>query len=236
MTNVLKTYNKSQLIAKTNQNESAIREAKEKLRIREERSRKLQQEMEERQRKREQFEAQVASLQKSVGDIKAEYKQCVEEYQNLKVMEPEIQKTIQADREELANNIDSLSSELDFYTQIVDNFIPLEEANRIKNSASYDDEKQKWEIQFNKKILLQQVLSMKRPKSAIGAPIPCASSTGKFKVSDFTENSIIGKMEPHPVHSVSKKGPRQIDIRQMSISTIIDSVANESQSDICINV
>ena len=171
------------------------------------------------QRKREQFEAQVASLQKSVGDIQAEYKQCVAEYQNLKVMEPEIQKTIQEDREELANNIESLSSELDFYTQIVDNFIPLEEINRIKGSAAYNDEKEKWEIQFNKKILLQQVLKMKRPKSAIGAPIPCASSTGKYKLRSANDETtaLIGKLEPMPVKSQSKKGPIQIDLRQINI-------------------
>lgn len=236
LTGVLSTYSKSQLIAKTNQNESAIREAKEKLRIREERSRKLQQEMEERQRKREQFEAQVASLQKSVGDIQAEYKQCIEEYQNLKVMEPEIQKTIQADREELANNIDSLSSELDFYTQIVDNFIPAEEINRIKGSASYNDEKEKWEIHFNKKILLQQVLSMKRPKSAIGAPIPCASSTGKYKGNATNDDAFICKLEPLPVLSESKKGPIQIDLRQVNINSIVDSASNETQCDVCINL
>ena len=236
ITSVLSTYNKSQLIAKTAQNESAIREAKEKLRIREERSKKLQQEMEERQRKREQFEAQVESLQKSVGDIQAEYKQCVEEYKNLKVMEPEIQKTIQEDREELANNIESLSSELDFYTQIVDNFIPLEEINRIKGSAAYNDEKERWEVQFNKKILLQQVLKMKRPKSAIGAPIPCASSTGKYTARAANEeSSVIGKLEPLPVISESKKGPIQIDLRQVNISAIVDSALVDNQCDVCIN-
>ena len=230
LSKILATSDKSQLMARTAQNESAIREAKEKLRIREEKSKKLQMEMEERRKKREQFEAQVASLQKDVGDIQSEFKEYVAQYKNLKLMEPEIQKTIQADREQLAHDIDYLTKELDLYTQIVENFIPVGEVDRIKSTAVFDTEKSEWELQsMSKKKMVELVLSLDRPKSAIGAIRPTAKSSKIFKKNP--DDPFEKPIPPLPVQSRIKKGPTLVNLRQININYAVENALESNAQD-----
>ena len=231
---ILSTSDKSQLLAKTVQNESAIKEAKEKLRIREEKSKKLQEEFEARRKRRELVAAQLSSIQEDYGNVKAEFKECAEEYKNLKVLLPEMYRTINEDREEIATTIENLNKDLDLYTQIVENFIPVGEVDRIKKSAKYDEESEKWVIQsFDKKQLVQQVLSLERPKSAIGCLRPTAKMSSLASLKTMSEDAPIIPINPTPVKSRLRAGPMLIPRR--NIPRAVEAALTDVQPDVTID-
>lgn len=230
---VLSKSDKSDLLAKTVRNEAALKQAKEKLRQREEKARKLQAEMEERRKKREAVAAQLSSLEENVGNIRAIYDKELAEYKNLRVMLPEINKTIQEDREELATNLHQLEQDLDFYTQIVENFIPEGEVNKIKSTAEYNEDTISWSIpSMDKKRLAKEVLSFEKPKSALGRIRPTANAQGQA-AAKLNEDTIDIPLNPLPIQDRVKQGPSVISMR--NIPRAIEAAFAESVPDIVID-
>lgn len=217
LTKALETSNKSQLMQRTTQNEKQIEEARKKLAMREEKSRKMQEEMEARRRQQEEKEREVSSLAQNVENVVSQFQDLVDRYKNLKVMLPEVQKTINGDRVQLAEHQESLAQQLDLLQQIVDNFIPPSEVERVKNQFTYDKDSDKWnEKSIDKKELVSAVLHTERPKSALGGTRPLAK-TGGFRATtpqSMDGNDLIeNEMPPAPVPSRLRQGPKKIPRR-----------------------
>lgn len=239
LTKALETNNKSQLMQRTTQNEKQIEEARKKLAAREAKSKLLQSEFEERKRQQEEKEREVSSLAQNVENVVSQFQDLVDRYKNLKVMLPEVQKTINDDRVQLAEHNEILSKQLDFLQQVVDNFIPQGEAERVKEQFLFDKKNDKWASKtLEKKDLVSAVLHTERPKSVYGGPRPIAK--GKtYKSSSMTQNQngedlLNYEMPPAPVPSRLKPGPKKVLRR--ALSRAVEQAFKPSQTEITITL
>jgi kinesin family protein 3/17 len=94
---------------KTQRNEAEIAAIRAKLARRDERARQIQRELEEKKAKKQQMMDQCTTIQGKVQMVTDKFKEAVAEYGNMKAKIPEVEKTIQQDREQLAGEIDSLN-------------------------------------------------------------------------------------------------------------------------------
>lgn len=234
----LENSNTSQLIAKTAQNEQQIREAKAKLAAREEKAKKMMSELAESQAKQDKVNAELHSMEQNMENVQAEYNQCVEIYKNLKIMMQEVPKTINADREQMSEHLLMLGKKSDFYSQIVDNFIPEGDVKRIKDNAEYDEETNTWSVKpMDKKKMVAQVLAQERPKSAYGCPRPIAqiNQANKALTKTFEESSVVVNIpNPQPVKSRLKKA--FVKVSPTAINHAVDAAFKGQKNEITINV
>ncbi|OHT09104.1 Kinesin motor domain containing protein [Tritrichomonas foetus] len=192
---------------KTEQNEAQIKEFREKLRQREAKAKALAAEVEERQKRREAVITKCDDMEAQVQQISDGFKSHVEQYQNLKLKLPEVQKQIQADREEMASNIDYLNKQIELYQLIIDNFIPESEVESIRKNFVYNKEKNVWEkAELDKKALVSRVMSLERPKSAVGGRHPTVVKEEIPAMGNI-------QLSPMPVKSRIKPGPMKTQAR-----------------------
>lgn len=236
---ILSTSDRTALMAKTSKNENDIAAIREKLRLREERSKQLQKEVEERRKKQEEAAKQLSNLQQDFDSVNNEYQNAVSKYKNLKLYLPEIQKNIQSEREAIAENIEFLGQQVSLYNKIIDNFIPLNEIDAVKQNAVYDDSHNTWQLQqMDKKKIVMNVLAQGRPKSAIGAPRPTAAApnlnaSSHFPLKVHNEDNI-ESVPPAPVKSRLRKGPSIISIRQ--VERAVEAAFSEIEPDLTFDV
>ena len=191
---------------KTEQNEAQIKLYKERLKQREEKAKALQAEVEERQRRREAVITKCDDMQQQVKQVSNGFSKYVEQYQNLKLKLPEVQKQIQADREEMSTNVDYLNKQIELYQMIIDNFIPEAEVENIRRRFVFNEEKNIWEeAELDKKALVGRVMSLEKPKSAVGGRHPI--------VSKESMPTIQLQLQPMPVKSRLKPGPMKLQVR-----------------------
>jgi len=213
LSKVLSETDSDKLFAKTRKNESEINQIREKLRQREERSKLLQKEISDRREKHEMVSTKCTTIQSDVEAVTKDYDESVNQYQNLKIMLPEIQRTIQEDREQLSSDISSLTSQMEFLMQVMENFIPQAEVERIKKNAVFNEETNQWNIpQADKKELVKVVISKERPKSANGYPRPIATSEHLAIEAQSRPNI---SMSPQVVPGKNRKGPVTIKLRAL---------------------
>ncbi|OHT00990.1 hypothetical protein TRFO_32156 [Tritrichomonas foetus] len=180
----------------TEQNEAQIREYKERLKQRESKAKKLQKEIEERQKRRETVIEKCDNIQAEVEQVNNMFKSKVEQYQNLKLKMPEVQKTIQADRENMASNIDFLNRQIELYTKIIDNFIPEKEVENIRNSFVYNESKNQWsKKEMDKRELVSKVTKLERPKSAYGVQRPSASAKDDMPTIQLSPKAVKSRLK-----------------------------------------
>lgn len=233
----LETSNKSQLLAKTAANEQQIQEAKAKLRAREEKAAVMLAEYNQRRDKKAKVDAEIQSLQQNVGDVQQEYIRCADQYKNLKNMLPEIQKTIQADKEQMAEHLSTLFKRIDFISQVVDNFIPEADVKRVKDNSEYDDETGVWSMKsMDKKKMVSQVLAQERPKSAYGCIRPIAQASNGNKLSKtFDESSVVVNVpNPQPVKSRLKKPITKVSA--VTLNHAVDAAFKAQKNEITITL
>lgn len=191
---------------KTEQNEAQIEQYKERLRQREKKQKMLEQEIEERQKRREAVITKCDDMKAQVDQVSAAFKNHVEHYQNLKLKLPEVQKQIQADREEMASNIDYLSKQIELYQMIIENFMPESQVDTIRNSYVYNDKKGIWEKgEVDKKTLVSKVKNFERPKPINGQQ--------RLSTNFFNESESLVPLAPMPVNSRLKQGPMKLQTR-----------------------
>ena len=142
----------------------------------------------------------------------------------------------QEDREELARQIDSLNRQLEVYSLIIDNFIPQNEVERIRNSSVYDQDAQKWKIpEPDKKEILKKVVGLEKPKSGIGAPRPTAiEKNNKRKMQNTTDEFPMISLQPTPVESRLKDGPKIVDTS--GIEQEIEESLQDDEADLVVEI
>ena len=218
-----------ELMAKTQKNDQEIATIREKLKKREEYAKKMAKEIEQKKKKKQEVLDQCKTAEDKAKVVAQKFTDTVNEYKNLKVKYNEVQKQIQEDREELARQIDSLNRQLEVYSLIIDNFIPQSEVSRIRTSAVYDKDTQKWQIpEPDKKEILKKVVGLERPKSGIGQPRPTAID--KKRNDDLPPINLT----PTPVESNLKEGPKIVDTS--GIEQEIEESFQDDEADLVVEI
>jgi predicted nucleic acid-binding Zn-ribbon protein len=218
---------------KTQKNEAEIAAIRAKLKKREDRAEQIQRELEEKKAKKQQMMEQCTTIQAKVGMVSDKLKETLGEYSNMKAKIPEVEKTIQQDREQLAVEIDSLNRQLELYSLILENFVPQSEVQRIRTSAIFDEDREKWEVpEADKRTLLKKVLALTRPNSAIGAPRPTA--TVRTKPGQSNDDGPALELRATHVESRLKDGPKIIDMN--GIEEEIEDKFRDDESDLVVEI
>ncbi|OHT06085.1 hypothetical protein TRFO_26000 [Tritrichomonas foetus] len=221
------------LMAQTQKNDENIAEIREKLKKREEYAKHIQKEIERKKKKKQEVLDQCKTAEDKVKVVSQKFTDTVNEYKNLKTKYTEVQNQIQEDREELARQIDSLNRQLEVYTLIIENFIPQSEVSRIKQTAVYDNETQKWMIpEPDKRVILKKVVGLERPKSGIGYPRPTAID--KRNISGALDDIPPITLKPTPVESNLKDGPRIVDTS--GIEQEIEESFQDDEADLVVEI
>jgi kinesin family protein 3/17 len=211
---------------RTEKNEAEIAAIRDKLKKRQEHAVALEQEIEAKKAKKQQMMEQCTTIQSKVAIISEKFKETVGDYKNLKTKIPEVQKAIQADREQLAGQIDSLNRQLELYTLILENFVPQNEVSKWKEVATFNEEEEVWETPApERKTVLKRTLDLERPNSAIGCPRPTATDRRRGGGANFEEMPFI-ELKPTPVESRLKDGPAIADM-----SAIEDEIEEQFKDD-----
>ena len=223
------------LMEKTQQNEADLAAIREKLKKRAEHQAKMEKEIEMKKKKKQEMLEQCKTIQDKVTLVSEKFKETVGEYKNLKTKVPEVQKTIQEDREQLADQIDSLNRQLEVYQLILENFIPQSEVQRVRSAATYNEDEGKWEIpEVDKRARTKQVLSLERPNSAIGCPRPTAMDKKGLRGQPGTEEFQEMALKPTPVESRLKDGPKIIDME--GIEQEIEEQFADDEADLSVDI
>jgi len=215
---------------KTVKNEAQITNIRRKLKEREERTQKIQKEIEERKKKEFMMNKECTTIQAQVKQVSEEFEEAASSYKNLKILYPEIQNTIQSDREALTNDIVRLSSQIELYQQIIDNFIPQADVERVKSMGVFDENTHVWKmVDEDKKKLVQKVVSFERPKSATGYNRPTAHDAQTLR-NQKSETLLINKPMINAVKPKLKQGPIIVPI--VSIQSYYEDNKNDNKKDI----
>jgi kinesin family protein 3/17 len=225
--------NGQNLKQRTEKNEQEIEAIRAKLKLREEHAKAMEKEIEERRLAKQQAVDKCASVQSQVEMVSRQFTETVDSYRNLQLKMAEVQNTIQADKDNMAENVDYLNKRIELYTVIIDNFVPQSEAEATKRDAVYDEETNKWrKPDLDRKTLVQTVVSLDRPKSALGMAYPTAGGPKKLKKP--TDEPFTIQLAPSPVRSRLKPGPMRL--RTHSIEDSITAAFQESYGDAVVEV
>ena len=204
-----------ELVKRTKQNEAEIAAIREKLKQREAKSKEIERELKEKRSKKKEMISQCKDLKDKVKLVAEQFKEYKSNYENLKIKYPEVQKTIQEDREQLSNEIESLQKQIDQMNQVIDNFIPEAEAARVRNNAIWDEDSSRWvQKPPDKKEVLKKIFDVKRPASANGLARPTALTSGKIISSPIDEIPVLHLKVP-PIENNLRDGPVMIDMGEL---------------------
>jgi kinesin family protein 3/17 len=218
----------------TRANDQQLQAIKERLRQREERAHCMEKEVEERRRQKQHVVDKCASIQQQVEAVSREFSELVEQYKNLKLKLPEVQKTIQADRENMAQNIDFFNKRIELYQLIIDNFVPQTEVDGIKKVAVWDEEKKVYSRgEIDKRAKAQKILSVERPKSATGAAQPSASAAKGLKPVRKDQMPPV-QLGPVPVRSRLRAGP--VRLKSASVEESILAAFQDTETEIVVDI
>jgi kinesin family protein 3/17 len=230
------TQGSDKLLQSTQKNEEEIAAIREKLRRREEHAAQMQREIEEKKAMKQHMLERCKTTEEKVQMLSAKLKEEIAEYNNKKAKIPEVQKMIQADKDGLAQEIDALHRQLEFYTLVLDNFVPKKEVKRFKKQTTYDEENEVWVLQEpDRKKMTKQIQTFERPGSAIGCPRPTAmvrSRTGQFV--QPVEDLPVLTIKPTQVESRLKDGPKIIDMN--GIEEEIEEQFKDDEADLCVDI
>ena len=203
-----------ELVNLTKKNEEEISKVKEKLLQREEKMKNLQIEFENKKNIKKKMLEQCNTINDKVKLISNENSNLIKQYQNLQLKLPEIQKTIQEDRQQLSQEVLSLTNKIDIFNLIIENFIPLIDVKRSKENLIFNEESIKWiEKEKDKKSILKKVTEFKKPKSANGFPRPHINSLNN-PYTIYDEIPIL-HIKPSPIENKVKEGPSLTSMKQL---------------------
>jgi kinesin family protein 3/17 len=209
--------NGANLKQQTEKNALEIEAIREKLKQRELRAKAIAAEIEERRLAKQQAVDKCASIQSQVEQVSAQFSDIVGHYRNVQLKMSELQNTIQADKDNMAQNVDFLNKRIELYTLIIDNFVPQPEAEALRRDAIWDEENTRWrKPEPSRKTLIEIAEGTDRPKSALGLSYPAAKPPTKRR-KPFDEEFPI-QLSPTPVRSRLKSGPLKLRTRSIEDS------------------
>uniref|UniRef100_A0A3Q2QN98 Kinesin-like protein n=1 Tax=Fundulus heteroclitus TaxID=8078 RepID=A0A3Q2QN98_FUNHE len=155
------------IVDHTNEQQRMLEMRRQEIAEQKRREREMQQQVESRDEETLELKETYSSLQQEV-DIKT--KKLKKLFSKLQAVKAEIQDTQEAhikERQDHEQNQNELTRDLKLKHLIIENFIPLEEKNKILNRAFYDDEDESWKMKPITRIEDDHQM-MSRPPSAVG--------------------------------------------------------------------
>ncbi|XP_078092753.1 kinesin-like protein KIF3B isoform X2 [Mustelus asterias] len=162
------------IVDHTNEQQKVLEQRRQEIAEQKRREREMQQQMETQDEETLELKETYSSLQQEVDVKTKKLKKLFAKLQAVKAEIHDLQEEHIKERQELEQTQNELTRELKLKHLIIENFIPLEEKNKITNRANFDDEEDQWKTQPITRIEGNQQM-MKRPVSAIGYKRPLSS-------------------------------------------------------------
>lgn len=154
------------IVDKTSEQERALEERRRELADQRAREREMLQKLEEKDGDTFQMKETHSSLQEEVDVKTKKLKKIYGKLQQVKSEITDLQEEYITQRQQLEQTQEDLTRDLKFKMLLLENFMPLDERNKITNRCFYDEENDEWKL---KPITENKTETMtKRPVSAIG--------------------------------------------------------------------
>ncbi|KAL7864641.1 hypothetical protein AOLI_G00160610 [Acnodon oligacanthus] len=155
------------IVDHTNEQQRILEQKRHEIAEQKRREREMQQEMECRDEETLELKETYSSLQQEVDIKTKKLKKLFAKLQAVKAEIHDVQEDHIKERQELEQTQNELTRELKLKHLIIENFIPLEEKNKIVMRATFDEEDDTWKMRPITRIQDDQQM-MIRPVSAVG--------------------------------------------------------------------
>ncbi|GCC28115.1 kinesin-like protein KIF3B [Chiloscyllium punctatum] len=162
------------IVDHTNEQQKVLEQRRQEIAEQKRREREMQQQMETQDEETLELKETYSSLQQEVDVKTKKLNKLFAKLQAVKAEIHDLQEEHIKERQELEQTQNELTRDLKLKHLVIENFIPLEEKNKIMNRACFDDEEDQWKTQPITRIEGNQQM-MKRPVSAIGYKRPLSS-------------------------------------------------------------
>ncbi|KAE8574208.1 hypothetical protein XENTR_v10003328 [Xenopus tropicalis] len=158
------------IVDHTNEQQKVLEQKRHEIAEQKCREREIQQQMESRDEETLELKETYSSLQQEVDIKTKKLKKLFSKLQAVKAEIHDLQEEHIKERQELEQTQNELTRELKLKHLIIENFIPLEEKNKMMNRCYFDEEEDQWKLHAISRLDNQQM--MRRPVSAIGYKRP----------------------------------------------------------------
>uniref|UniRef100_A0A665UXB6 Kinesin-like protein n=1 Tax=Echeneis naucrates TaxID=173247 RepID=A0A665UXB6_ECHNA len=155
------------IVDHTNEQQRMLEQRRQEIAEQKRREREMQQQMESRDEETLELKETYSSLQQEVDIKTKKLKKLFAKLQAVKAEIQDLQEVHINHRQELEQTQNELTRDLKLKHLIIENFIPLEEKNKIVNRAYMDDEDEHWKMKPITRIEDEHQM-MTRPLSAVG--------------------------------------------------------------------
>ncbi|OCT61968.1 kinesin-like protein KIF3B isoform X1 [Xenopus laevis] len=158
------------IVDHTNEQQKILEQKRHEIAEQKCREREMQQQMENQDEETLELKETYSSLQQEVDIKTKKLKKLFSKLQAVKAEIHDLQEEHIKERQELEQTQNELTRELKLKHLIIENFIPLEEKNKMMNRCFFDEEEDQWKLHAISRLENQQM--MRRPVSAIGYKRP----------------------------------------------------------------
>ncbi|XP_075032621.1 kinesin-like protein KIF3B [Mixophyes fleayi] len=158
------------IVDHTNEQQKVLEQKRQEIAEQKRREREMQQQMESRDEETLELKETYSSLQQEVDIKTKKLKKLFSKLQAVKAEIHDLQEEHIKERQELEQTQNELTRELKLKHLIIENFIPMEEKNKMMNRCYFEEEEDQWKLHPISRLDNQQM--MKRPVSAIGYKRP----------------------------------------------------------------
>ncbi|XP_072222847.1 kinesin-like protein KIF3B [Leuresthes tenuis] len=155
------------IVDHTNEQQRMLEQKRHEIAEQKRREREMQQQMESRDEETLELKETYSSLQQEVDIKTKKLKKLFSKLQAVKAEIQDIQGEHIKERQEYEQTQNELTRDLKLKHLIIENFIPLEEKNKIVNRAFFDDEEECWKLKPITRIEDDHQM-MSKPLSAVG--------------------------------------------------------------------
>ncbi|MCI4387497.1 hypothetical protein PGIGA_G00074850 [Pangasianodon gigas] len=155
------------IVDHTNEQQRILEQKRQEIAEQKRREREMQQEVECRDEETLELKETYSSLQQEVDIKTKKLKKLFAKLQAVKAEIHDVQEEHIKERQELEQTQNELTRELKLKHLIIENFIPLEEKNKIISRATFDEEDDTWKMKPITRVQDDQQM-MTRPVSAVG--------------------------------------------------------------------
>ncbi|KAF0036495.1 hypothetical protein F2P81_011807 [Scophthalmus maximus] len=155
------------IVDHTNEQQRMLEQKRHEIAEQKRREREMQQQMESRDEETLELKETYSSLQQEVDIKTKKLKKLFAKLQAVKAEIHDIQEEHIKERQELEQTQNELTRDLKLKHLIIENFIPLEEKNKIVNRAHFDEEDECWTMKPITRLEDEHQM-MTRPLSAVG--------------------------------------------------------------------
>ncbi|XP_035614746.2 kinesin-like protein KIF3B isoform X3 [Oncorhynchus keta] len=187
------------IVDHTNEQQRILEQKRQEIAEQKRREREMKQQVENRDEETLELKETYSSLQQEVDIKTKKLKKLFAKLQAVKTEIYEVQELHIKERQELEQTQNELTRDLKLKHLIIENFIPMEEKNKIVNRALFDEEDDHWKMRPITRIEDDQQM-MTRPVSAVGyrRPLSQHARTSMVMMADVrykSENILMLEMD-----------------------------------------